>query len=132
MEKRKSNFDLLRIFTMYGIILFHHFSNKTPAAFVELPPEFKSEHYFYDLINNIPGSVSKLSLVMDFCYGHLGHPGNLIFMTITGYFLFGRKVSFPKRVRIVANILYALLFHGIVLAVINFFFNEKLLSLQRR
>ena len=27
---------------------------------------------------------------------HFGHGGNFIFMLITGYFLFGREISFPK------------------------------------
>ncbi len=120
MKKRKPNFDLLRVFAIFCIIIFHHFSKNTPTLFITLPAEYdKSTHFFYDLINNIPGSVSKLSLVMDFCYGHFGNGGNLIFMMITGYFLFGREISFPKRIRIVANILYAILFHGIVRTVID-------------
>ena len=120
LKKRKSNFDLLRVFAIFCIIIFHHFCKNTPTLFITLPAEYdESTHFFYDLINNIPGSVSKLSLVMDFCYGHFGNGGNLIFMTITGYFLFGRKISFSKRVRTAANILYAILFHGIVLTIID-------------
>lgn len=106
---------------MYGIIVYHHFSNNMPSKFVELPSSFTSDNYFYDLVNNIQGRVSGLSLAMDFCFGHLGNGGNILFMTITGYFLFGRKISFPRRIRTVANILYAILFHGIVLTVINFY-----------
>ncbi len=122
LKERNSNFDLLRVFTIFCIIIFHHFCANTPTLFVTLPAEFdENTHFFYDLINNIPGSVSRLALIMDFCYGHFGNGGNLIFMTITGYFLFGRKISFPRRVRTVANILYAILFHGIVLTIIDIF-----------
>ena len=122
LKERNYNFDLLRVFTIFCIIIFHHFCASTPALFVTLPAEFdENTHFFYDLINNIPGSVSRLALIMDFCYGHFGNGGNLIFMTITGYFLFGRKITFPRRVRTVANILYAILFHGIVLTIIDIF-----------
>ena len=92
-----------------------------PAHFITLPAEYApGTNYYYDVINNISGSVSRLALVMDFCYGHFGDGGNLIFMTITGYFLFGRKISFSRRIRTAANILYAILFHGIVLTIIYF------------
>lgn len=121
MSKRKTNFDLLRIFTMLGVILFHHFGTKMPNNFVRLTEGFSENTYFYDFINNAAsGTVSKLSLLMDFCYGHFGNGGNYIFMMITGYFLFGRKISFPKRIRTVGNILFALLYYGIILTVINF------------
>ena len=124
MGKRKTNFDLLRIFAMYGIIIYHHFAKKTLNYIVELSGGFTKDSYFYDFVNNMHlarGHVSKVSLLMDFCYGHFGHGGNFIFMIITGYFLFGREISFPKRVRTVARILYAILFYGILLTLINFF-----------
>ena len=121
MTKRKSNLDLLRIVTMFGIIIFHHFGTRTLNHFVELTNGFTEKSYFYDFINNSRGYVSKLSLVMDFCYGHFGNGGNLIFMLITGYFLFGREISFSKRVRTAARILYALFFYGILLMLIHWF-----------
>ena len=122
MEKRKTNFDLLRIFATFGIIVFHHFGNRALGFIAGLPEGFAENAYFYDAVNNMPmagSNVSKLSLLMDLCYGHFGNGGNFIFMLITGYFLFGRDVTFPKRVRITARVLYAILFHGIVLTVIN-------------
>ncbi len=124
MEKRKTNLDLLRIMAMYGIIVFHHFGNKTLNHIVHLSGGFSNDTYFYDFVNNThlsSGHVSIFSLLMDFCYGHFGNGGNFIFMLITGYFLFGRDISFSKRVRSAASILYALLFHGIVLTLINYF-----------
>ena len=42
-------------------------------------------------------------------------------MLITGYFLFGREISFSKRVRTAARILYALFFYGILLMLIHWF-----------
>ena len=120
MSKRNANYDLLKILAMFGIILFHHFGNKIPNNFVELTDGFTTNSYFYDFINNIPGGVSKVSLLMDFCYCHFGNGGNYIFMLVTGYFLFGREISFPKRVHKVAGVLYAILFHGIVLTIIHF------------
>ncbi|MBQ6551747.1 MAG: acyltransferase [Lachnospiraceae bacterium] len=120
MMKRRVNLDLLRILAMLGIILFHHFGNKTPNHFVELTAGFSNETYFYDFINNIPGKVSALSLVMDFCYGHFGNGGNYIFMLITGYFLYERTIIFTDRVRTAGKVLYAILFYGIILTVINF------------
>ena len=121
MTERKSNFDLLRILAMYGIIIFHHFGTHAVNSFVELTKGFNETSYYYDFINNIRGYVSKTSLVMDFCYGHFGNGGSFIFMLITGYFLFGREISFSKRVRSAARILYALLFYGIILLLINWF-----------
>ena len=123
MDKRKTNFDLLRIFAMFGIIVFHHFGNQMLNGLVELTEGFTADNYFYDFVNNanLPsGYVSKLSLVMDFCYGHFGNGGNMIFMLITGYFLFDREITFPKRVRTVARILYAILFHGAVITIFYF------------
>ena len=120
MAKRNANFDLLKIFAMLGIILFHHFGNKDPNHFIELTGGFTTDTYFYDYINNVPGGVSKVSLLMDFCYCHFGNGGNYIFMLITGYFLFGRDMPFPKRVYKISGILYAILFHGIILTIINF------------
>lgn len=119
MAKRKANYDLLRIIAMLGIIMFHHFGSRTPNRFVELSSGFTNSKYFYDFINNVPGKVSSVSLLMDFCYGHLGNGGNLVFMLLTGYFLFGRKITFPKRVRSAGKVLYAILFYGIVLTLIN-------------
>lgn len=119
MQKRKANIDLLKILAMLGIILFHHFGNRIPNQFVQLTEGFTAETYFYDFINNVPGGVSKVSLIMDFCYGHFGDGGNFIFMLITGYFLFGREISFPKRIRTISNVLYAIFFHGVVLTIIN-------------
>ena len=124
MEKRRSNFDLLRIYAMFGIIMFHHFGNRSLNYIVGLPEGFTEESYFYDFVNNAHLSsapVSKLSLLMDFCYGHFGGGGNFIFMLITGYFLFGRDISFPKRVRTAARVLYAILFHGIIITIIHGF-----------
>ena len=80
MAKRKANYDLLRIIAMLGIIMFHHFGSRTPNRFVELSSGFTNSTYFYDFINNVPGKVSSVSLLMDFCYGHLGNGGNLVFM----------------------------------------------------
>ena len=128
MQKRKTSFDLLRIIAMYGIIIFHHFGNKTLNHIVELSGGFSSDTYFYDFVNNMflpSGHVSKASLLMDFCYGHFGSGGNYIFMLITGYFLFERDISFHKRVHSVSRILYAILFHGIVLTLINYFLLVK-------
>ncbi len=118
--KRRANIDLLKVLAMLGIILFHHFATKIPNHFVELTEGFTNDSYFYDFINNIPGAVAKTSLLMDFCYGHFGNGCNLIFMTITGFFLFGREISFPDRVRKAGYVLYAILFHGIVLTLINY------------
>lgn len=128
MEKRKTNLDLLRVVTMYGIVIFHHFPKKTLNHIVELSGGFTKDLYFYDFVNNMHltgGHVSKVSLLMDFCYGHFGKGGNFIFMLITGYFLFGREISFPKRVRTVARVLYAILFYGIIFTLINFFLLVK-------
>lgn len=121
MEKRNTNFDLLKILAMLGIVLFHHFGTTTPNHFVELADGFSGTTYFYDFLNNTNGHVTKISLVMDFCYSHLGEGGNFIFMIITGYFLFGRSISFPKRIRKAAGVLYAILFYGIVHTVIHIF-----------
>ena len=57
---------------------------------------------------------------MDFCYGHLGNGSNLIFMLITGYFLFGREITCYKRIRTIENLLFAVLLHGIISTGINF------------
>lgn len=119
MAKRKNSLDFLRVLAILGIIMFHHFGNRTPNHFIELAEGFTNETYFYDFINNIPGRVSVISLVMDFCYGHFGNGGNLIFMLITGYFLFDRKISFSKRTQTVGKILYAIVFYGIVLTIWN-------------
>ena len=120
MPKRKASFDLLKILAMFGIILFHHFGNRIPNLFVQLTDGFTTETYFYDFINNVPGGVSKVSLVMDFCYGHFGDGGNFIFMLITGFFLFGKRITFPKRIRTVSSVLYAIFFYGIIFTFINF------------
>lgn len=120
MGQRRANIDLLRVFAMYGIVLFHHFGVTVPNHFVELRNGFTEDSFFYDMINNIPGAVSKLSLLMDFCYGHFGNGGNFIFMLVTGYFLFGRRSTLEGRVRSVGRILYAIVFYGVVLTVINF------------
>ena len=122
MTKRKTGFDILRITAMLGIILFHHFGSRMPNNFVQLSEGFSETSYFYDFINNtaVTAGVSKLSLVMDFCYGHLGDGGNFIFMLITGYFLFGHKISFPKSVRTAAKIFFAILYYAAILTVIDF------------
>lgn len=123
MTSRKANYDLLRVLAMLGIILFHHFGNYTPNHFAALTDGFDYDHYFYDFINNtpaIPGSVSKLTLLMDFCYGHFGNGGNYIFMLFTGYFLFGRDVSIPKRLQKAGKVLYAIFFYGIILTLVHF------------
>ena len=97
MTKRKSNLDLLRIVTMFGIIIFHHFGTRTLNHFVELTNGFTEKSYFYDFINNSRGYVSKLSLwswipVMDI----LEMEGNLIFHADYRILLFGREISFSK------------------------------------
>lgn len=123
MTNRKANYDLLRVFAMLGIILFHHFGNYTPNYFVELTDGFTPNQYFYDFINNtpyLPGSVSLVSLLMDFCYCHFGSGGNYIFMLLTGYFLFDRTISVPANVQKVGKLLFALLFYGILLTIINY------------
>lgn len=115
-----TNVDILRVAAMLGIILFHHLATKAPNTFVTLPGGFTPDSYYYDIVNNAAGHVQKLSIAMDFCYGHLGNGGNLTFMLVTGYFLFGRGSTFRKRVGSVVKVLLALLFHGILLTVINF------------
>lgn len=117
---RETNIDLLRVVAMLGIILFHHFGTKIPNHFVQLPIGFTTDTYFYDLSNNAVGYVAKASLLMDFCYGHFGNGGNLIFMLVTGYFLFGRASSLRKRARTVANVLLAIIFYGVLLTLLNF------------
>ena len=120
MPQRRANFDLIRVITMVGIIMYHHFGNKTPIHFVQLTNGFTHKHFFYDYINNIQSTVRIPSLLMDFCYGHFGNGGNLVFMLITGYFLFGRDISFGKRVRSAGKILYAIIFYGTILTLIYF------------
>ena len=80
MSKRKSNIDLLRLIAIFGIVMYHHYGSKVPTNFVQLPEGFTNDSYFYDLVNNFQGGVSKTSLLMDFCYWHFGTGGNLIFM----------------------------------------------------
>lgn len=121
MNRMKTNVSILKCLTMYGIILFHHFSTRIPNRFIKLTDGFKYESYYYDYINNIRGAVSKVSLIMDFLYGHLGNGGNLIFMFITGYFLFGRKIPYSKRIHTVGKVLFALFFNGVILTFIYYF-----------
>lgn len=114
---RQSNIELLRILAMFGIVIFHHFGRKTLCLFNPLPTGFEESAYFYDVINNCTSSLDFRSLVLDFCYGHFGNGGNLIFMLITGYFLFGKDVNLEKRVKQVIKILFIVVFWGCVLTI---------------
>ena len=118
-EMRKSNFELLRILAILCIIVFHHFGNKTPNSFISIPSGFTKGSYYYDIVNNSTKSFSFKSLILDFCYGHFGDGCNLIFMLITGYFLFNKNVNLEKRVSSVKKILFISLFGGFVLTIIN-------------
>lgn len=115
---KRSSFELLRILAMYGIIIFHHFGNKTMNCFVELPKGFSADNYFYDIVNNSTGSLELVTLVMDFCYGHFGDGGNFLFMMITGYFLFGKTLSLEKRIKPLLKTLFIVFFWGCVITVI--------------
>lgn len=115
---RQSNYELLRILAMFGIVLYHHFGNKTPNGFIDLPMGFTQENYFYDIVNNTSFFDFK-TLILDFCYGHFGQGGNLIFMLITGYFLFGKELNFSKRVKSVYKILFITAFWGCLLTIIT-------------
>lgn len=118
-QTRKSNFELLRILSMLCIVLFHHFGNKTPNSFISLPSGFTQNSYFYDVVNNITNNFDFKSLILDFCYGHFGDGCNLIFMLITGYFLFNKNINLEKRVGSVKKILFITLYGGCVLTIIN-------------
>lgn len=120
MTERNANHDYLKIVAMYGIVLFHHFGQKIPNHFVQLKEGFTLDSYFYDFINNTSQGVSKVSLIMDFCYGHFGNGNNFIFMLITGYYMFGRDISNYQMTKKVAKILYAILYFGIVLSITNY------------
>ena len=120
MAERKSNYELVRIIAMLCIVIFHHFGSGAPIHFVELTDGFTVDNYFYDFINNTQTSVSRISLFTDFCYAHFGNGSNLIFMLLTGYFLFGRKIAFSKRIKTVKKIIYAIIFYGVVLTVFDF------------
>ena len=120
MKERKANLDLLRVLAMFGIVMFHHFGTRIPGLFTELPPGFDTASYFYDVVNNVPGAVAKTSLLSDFIYGHFGCGGNYVFMLVTGWFLFGREYPLPKRVRKAGSLLFALVFHGILLTLVSF------------
>lgn len=119
-KRRNASIDILRIAAMLGIILFHHFGTKVPNAFASLPSGFAHDAYYYDVISNATGCVQKLSLIMDFCYGHFGNGCNFIFMLVTGYFLFGRSLTIRKRTKSVVKVILALVFYGVLLTIINF------------
>ena len=36
MGQRRANIDLLRVFAMFGIVMYHHFGMTVPNHFVEL------------------------------------------------------------------------------------------------
>lgn len=119
IPQRQSNVELLRILAMLGIIIFHHFGKTIFCLFYSLPKGFTESSYFYDVINNSTTSLEFKSLLLDFCYSHFGDGGNLIFMLITGYFLFGKKINFEKRVKQVIKIIFIIVFWGCVLTVIT-------------
>lgn len=118
-EQRQSNFELLRIIAMFGIVLFHHFGNRTPNSFIVLQEGFKIDNYFYDIINNTTSQLSFRTLLLDYCYGHFGNGGNLIFMLLTGYFLYGKKLSLEKRVKSATEIIFLIMYGAIIMTVIN-------------
>ncbi|MCQ2519893.1 MAG: acyltransferase [Lachnospiraceae bacterium] len=118
LEMRKSNIELLRIVAMFGIVIFHHFGTKMPNGMVALSEGFGKDSYFYDFVNNSTAGLDIKTLIFDFLFGHLGNGGNLIFMLITGYFLFGREFGIEKRVKAAKKVLCITLFWGVVLAIV--------------
>ena len=115
---KKSNFELLRILAMFGIIIFHHFGNRVICQFAVLPNGFSIDKYFYDVINNTTKSFDFRTLLLDFCYGHFGNGGNFLFMLITGYFMFGKSLNYEKNIKSIKKILFMLLFWGFVLTAV--------------
>lgn len=120
LNKRSASIDIVRIIAMLGIILFHHYVTKAPDAFVQLPPGFSNDWLFVDIVNNVDGYVLKSTLLMDFAVDHLGYGGNFVFMLITGYFLFGKPLPFRKRVKKGLDVVFALIFYGILLTFVSF------------
>lgn len=116
---RDSGMELLRIIAMLGIILFHHFGNRAPNAFVSLPESFTAESYFYDFVNNSTAALEPKTLILDFLYGHVGDGSVLLFMMITGYFLYGREMGLAKRAEAAKKILLITAYWGVALAVIT-------------
>lgn len=115
---KKSNFELLRIFAMLGVVIFHHFGNKALCSFVELPEGFSGSSYFYDVVNNCTNSFDLRTLLLDFCYGHLGDGGNFLFMLITGYFMFGKPLNYEKNIKSVKKLLLLTAFWGCMLTLV--------------
>lgn len=130
-KKRSSNFELLRIVAMLGIVMFHHFGVKYPNYFVELTGGFTLEDYFYDFITNTGAKVSILSVLLDFCYAHFGEGGNLIFMLLTGYYIFDKEYSFSRRINKAKDIFLTIVFYGFIFLFYYFAFFKTIFTLPQ-
>ena len=90
--KRQSNFELLRIFAIFIIIL-HHFS-------------YHNELYELNNINKFVGIIIF----------SLGKMGVNLFVIITGYFMINKKISLVKIVKLWAQVF----FYSVIVATIVF------------
>lgn len=97
MQKRKSNFELLRIISMLLIISFHYV--------------FKSEFVFEQL------NYNSFVVKMFYFFGELGVN---LFILISGYFLVNGKFSIKKLIKLILEINFYYIFCLILQNILNY------------
>lgn len=110
-KARQSNFELLRIVAIFGIIIYHvmiHGVLNDANSFTTSASLYAVPHFFPKL------SIFPLVAI-------LGDLGNNIFILLSGYFLFGKKVNFTGQSK---KILTQMTFATLILIIISFIMLE--------
>lgn len=106
-SERQSNFELLRITAMLGIILFHLIYH------VALPQLAVSEEFA------VPAFAKRLLLFQGI--STFGFIGNSIFILISGYFLIDKKINLQKQItKIFLNLVFGVCF--LILLIFTFYY----------
>ena len=95
MKERKSNFELLRILSMFLIVLTHCFEHTTWT---------NSSNMTSNILINIT---------------RLGNVGVICFMLITGYFQSNSKIKRKSLITLIIEVL----FYSVTITIIFYFFN---------
>ena len=89
---RSSNFELLRIIAMYGIVCFHMIGNTCPSF-----------------------DITKTNILVNTLFSFGGHFGNTIFFLLMGYFCYTQKFRIRKIISILAQVCFYSVLVGYIL-----------------
>lgn len=124
MKKRCSNFELLRIFAMFIIVLFHVMSHWPKDQIINVG----LQNYFNNGLFSNPIFYRKLWIITTAM--PMGLVGNGLFMMITGYFMLDRVEI--NLIKISKKILLQLGYATIILMILSCFIYRTVFSTSER